>query len=175
MLRIVAPRYFVPMGGEYRMLVLHARLAFELGMPEEDVFVVENGQVLEFAGHGARLAEEVPGGYVYVDGLGVGDIGQVVLRDRNYLARDGFLVVVVTIDGQSRELARPPEVMTRGFVYERDAAELLAEIGEEVKRIAIRDHGGHDVLTNDLRNGLAGFIYERTKRRPMVLPLVIEV
>jgi ribonuclease J len=175
MLRLVAPRYFVPMGGEYRMLLLHGRLAQELGMSDEDVFVIENGQVLEFAGHGARRAEEVPGGYIYVDGLGVGDIGQVVLRDRHHLARDGFLVVVVAIDGHSGELARAPEVMTRGFVYHRDAADLLAQITEHVATVVTATHGAHDVVADSIRESLAGFIYERTKRRPMVLPMVIEV
>lgn len=175
MLRLISPRYFVPMGGEYRMLVLHGNLAQEVGMPEEDVFIVENGEVLEFAGHGARRAEEVPGGYIYVDGLGVGDIGQVVLRDRNHLARDGFLVVVVAIDAQSGQLARGPEVMTRGFVYQRDAGEMLADITDHVTKVVEAAHGAHDVLADRLRESLSAFIYERTKRRPMVMPMVIEV
>jgi ribonuclease J len=175
MLRIIAPRYFVPNGGEYRMLVLHGAIARELGMPEEDIFIVENGQVLEFAGHGARRAEEVPGGYVYVDGLSVGDVGNVVLRDRNYLAKDGFLVIVVAIDAQSRELIRPPEVMTRGFVYQRDATDLLSDISDHVQAVVAAAHGAHDVLADEIRERLGAFIYERTKRRPMVLPMVIEV
>jgi ribonuclease J len=175
MLRLTAPRYFVPVGGEYRMLVLHGRLAEELGMPAEDIFVIENGQVLEFAGHGARRAEEVPGGYVYVDGLGVGDIGQVVLRDRHHLARDGFLVVVVAIDGQTGELTREPEVMTRGFVYLREAGDIIQDISTHVAEVVRAAHGAHDVLADDIRDSLARFIYDRTKRRPMVMPMVIEV
>ncbi len=164
-----------PTGGEYRMLVLHGRLGPGAGHGR-------GGHLRhrERPGAGVRrpwraMGDEVPGGYVYVDGLGVGDIGQVVLRDRHHLARDGFVVVVAAIDGHTGELARPAEVMTRGFVYQRDAAGLLTEIGEQVSRIIIKSHGGHDVLADDLRDGLASFIFERTKRRPMVLPMVIEV
>jgi ribonuclease J len=175
MLRLIAPRYFVPMGGEYRMLVLHGAIAQELGMPEEDIFVIENGQVLEFAGHGARRAEEVPGGFVYVDGLGVGDIGQVVLRDRHHLARDGFLVVVVAINSHTGELVREPEVMTRGFVYLRESSDLMDDIARHVEEVVARDHGAHDVVADDIRDSLSSYIFERTKRRPMVMPMVIEV
>jgi ribonuclease J len=177
MLRLVAPRYFVPMGGEYRMLVLHADLARELGMPTEDVFVIENGEVLAFDGRGAWLGDPVPGGYVYVDGLGVGDIGQVVLRDRNHLARDGFVVVVVAIDGQTGALARPPEVLTRGFVYLREAGELIEEMRQHLVEVVQQTHvpHAHDVLSDRIRDDLAGFIYDRTRRRPMVLPVVLEV
>lgn len=175
MLRLVAPRYFVPMGGEYRMLVLHARLAVELGMPPEDVIVLENGQVLELDGRQAIVAEEVPGGYVYVDGLGVGDIGQVVLRDRHHLARDGFVVVVAAIDDRTGELASAPEVLTRGFVYLPIASDLIEDLRDQVAAIVEDAHGAHDVLTERLRDQLGQTIYDATKRRPMVIPLVVEV
>lgn len=175
MLRLVAPRYFVPMGGEYRMLVLHARVAAELGMPPEDVLVVENGQVLEFDGSSAGVCAEVPGEYVYVDGLGVGDIGQVVLRDRHHLARDGFVVVVVALDGRSGALATPPEVLTRGFVYLPSSGDLIDDLRSRVVALVEEAHGARDVLPDRLRDGLGQAIYEATKRRPMVIPLVVQV
>ncbi len=175
MLRLISPRYFVPNGGEYRMLVLHAGLAEELGMRAEDIFVIENGQVLELDGQSARLGEEVDGGLVYVDGLGVGDVGQVVLRDRHHLARDGFVVVVVAIEAKTGKLAREPEVLTRGFVYLREASGLIEDMRHFVVELVEQTHGAHDVISDDIRDELGRFIYKRTKRRPMVLPMVLEV
>jgi len=175
MLRLVAPRYFVPVGGEYRMLVLHGRLAEELGMAPEDVLVIENGQVLEFDGMSARVVGEVPGGYVYVDGLGVGDIGQVVLRDRHHLARDGFVVVVVAVDAHTGALASSPEVLTRGFVYLPEAADLIDHLRDRVAALVAEAHGAHDVLHERLRDALGQEIYDATKRRPMVMPMVVRV
>jgi ribonuclease J len=175
MLRITSPRYFVPAGGEYRMLVLHGNLAQELGMSEEDIFVIENGQVLELDGRSAKVTEEVDGGYVYVDGLGVGDIGHLVLRDRHHLARDGFVVVVVAIDSQDGELVSRPEVLTRGFVYVKEASDLLDEMSEYVAEIVGDLNGSHDIVNDEIRERLGRFIYERTKRRPMVVPVVLEV
>ncbi len=175
LLKLVSPRYFVPAGGEYRMLVLHAELAEALGMPAEDVFVVESGEVVELDGNGARRAGTVPGGYIYVDGLGVGDIGEVVLRDRNHLARDGFLVVVVAVDRQTSGLAREPEILTRGFVFLPEAGELIAELRAHVAELVMQEHGSHDALIGRIRGGLADLVNKRTGRRPMVLPVVIDV
>jgi ribonuclease J len=175
MLRLVAPRFFVPMGGEYRMLVLHARLATDLGMEPGDVLVAENGQVVEVDAGSISVVGEVAGGYVYVDGLGVGDIGQVVLRDRHHLARDGFVVVVAAVDAQTRALASEPEILTRGFVYLPAAADLIEDLRAKVGDIVEDVHGSHDLLTNRLRDDLGQAIYDATKRRPMVIPLVVEV
>ncbi len=175
MLRLVAPRYFMPIGGEYRMLVLHAELAKELGMPAQNVFILENGQVLELDGASVHLGETVPGGYVYVDGLGVGDVGQVVLRDRHHLARDGFVVVVLAVDAASHELARPPEVLTRGFVYEPESGEILEGMRERLEELVAQAHGAHDLLADRVRDELGRYIHARTRRRPMVLPVVLDV
>ncbi len=175
MLRLISPRYFIPAGGEYRMLKLHGELAVELGMPREDVFIIENGQVLEFDGKTARLGEEVEGGYVYVDGLGVGDVGQLVLRDRNHLARDGFVVVVVALERRSGRLARDPEVLTRGFVYLKEASELIDSMVSHVAGLVDEMHGSPDAVGEQIREQVARYIYERTKRRPMVLPVILEV
>jgi ribonuclease J len=175
MLKLVSPRYFVPAGGEYRMLVLHGELAQDLGMAPEDVFVIESGQVLEFDGQGVRRAGEVPGGYIYVDGLGVGDIGEAVLRDRHHLASDGFVVVVVAINRQTSELAREIEVLTRGFVFLPEAGDLVEEIRSYVAGLVSEERGSHDALVGRIRNGLGDLLNRRTKRRPMVMPMVIEV
>jgi ribonuclease J len=175
MLRLIRPRYFVPNGGEYRMLVLHGLLARELGMPAEDILVIENGQVLEFDGSSAVRGEEVPGGYVYVDGLGVGDVGNVVLRDRRHLSRDGFVVVVVSVSNQSGEMVAPPEVLSRGFVYLPTASELFDDMTEEVAGIVAEVHGDHSLMNSRIADGLGRYILERTGRRPMVLPVVVEV
>ena len=175
MLKLTAPRYFIPAGGEYRMLALHAEMARELGMPADDVFVIESGEVLEFDGQGVQRTGEVPGGYIYVDGLGVGDIGEVVLRDRHHLARDGFVVVVVAVDRQTAGLAREVEILTRGFVFLPEAGELIEEMRAYVAGLVAEEHGSHDALMGRIRNGLGDLVYQRTKRRPMVLPTVIDV
>jgi ribonuclease J len=175
LLRLTAPRYFVPNGGEYRMLVLHGQLAQELGMPEDDIGVVENGQVLEFDGRTMRRGEEVPGGYVYVDGLGVGDIGNVVLRDRHHLARDGFVVVVVAVSSQTGELVGMPEILTRGFVYLPESEDLIDGMREHVASLVEETHGSHDMLTDRMRDDLGKYVLGRTKRRPMIMPLVFDV
>lgn len=175
MLKLVAPRYFIPAGGQYRMLALHAELAESLGMPREDILVVESGQVVAFDGHGARRAETVPGGYIYVDGLGVGDIGEVVLRDRHHLARDGFIVVVVAIDRQASTLVREVEILTRGFVYLPESSHILDELRAYVATLVEAEHGSHDTLGGRIRSGLGELVLKRTGRRPMVMPMIIDV
>jgi ribonuclease J len=175
MLALVRPRYFVPVGGEYRMLVLHGRLARELGMSEDNILVIENGQVLEFDESGVRRGVEVPGGYVYVDGLGVGDVGSVVLRDRRHLANDGFVVAVVAVSNQTGGLATPPEILTRGFVFAAEAGDLLAEMTNTVAAVAAAAHGDHALMNERIANEVGALVYARTGRRPMVLPVVVEV
>jgi ribonuclease J len=175
LLRLIRPRYFVPNGGEYRMLVLHGQLALELGMPEEDILIIENGQILEFDGSSARRGGEVAGGYVYVDGLGIGDVGSVVLRDRQLLARDGFVVVVVPVSNQTGTLAGGPEVLTRGFVYSPTSTDLIQDMTDEVVAVVAEVHGDHSLLNTRIADRLGRYILERTGRRPMVLPVVVPV
>jgi ribonuclease J len=175
MLRLTKPRYFVPIGGEYRMLVLHGGLARELGMPEDRILIVENGQVLEFDAQGVRLGDEVPGGYVYVDGLGVGDVGNVVLRDRRHLASDGFVVPVVAVSNQTGGLASAPEILTRGFVFAAEAGGLLDDMAATVVSVAAAAHGDHALMNDRIANELGALIHARTGRRPMILPVVVEV
>jgi ribonuclease J len=172
MINLVKPKHFMPIHGEYRHLVLHGRLAEDLDVNE--VFVVENGQVIEFENGVGRQAERVPGGYVFVDGLSIGEVDHVVLRDRHHLAKDGFVVVVLTVDELTGELIQDPDIITRGFVYSKNAEELIDEAKLRVKKVL---HAGMhaDSAQSRIKDTVSQFFYERTKRRPMVLPLVIEV
>ncbi len=182
MLALLKPRYVVPVHGEYRMLVEHARLAVSMGTPQENVIVAQDGDIIEAsAKDGIRVVDHVPSGNVYVDGLGVGDVGQVVLRDRKALSQDGILVVVVTVNAETGEPIGGPDIISRGFVYERESEELMDAARARVINALrqARQARGHTAdwgfLKNKVRDTLSEFIYERLKRRPMVLPLVVEV
>ncbi len=180
MLGLVRPRYFVPVHGEYRHLVLHARIAAECGVPAENVYVIEDGQSLEFGKFGkddtvvARLGEQLPVGHVFVDGLGVGDVGNVVLRDRRHLSQDGFLVCVVAIDEVDGEIIYGPEIISRGFVYIRDSEDLISRARDVVETL-LKKRVPVQVLENKIRDALTTFTYKEMGRRPMILPLVMEV
>lgn len=176
LLNIIRPKFFVPIHGELRHLTRHAQLAHELGMPLENTFVVENGYVLEFDRESGSVSQRVPGGYVFVDGSGVGDIGPAVLRDREILARDGFVVVIVQRDVETGQLRRPPVIISRGFVFLRDSEELLAEASNRIQDLVTSSP--HEIklraLEDEIRALLADFFYSETKRRPMVIPVATE-
>lgn len=174
MINLIKPRFFVPIHGDYRHLVLHAQMAQQLGIPAKNIFVIESGQVLEFDGNEGWLGEEVAGGYVFVDGLGVGDVGQVVLRDRQHLSRDGFLIAVVAVDEKTGELLAEPDIISRGFVYMREAEDLIEQAKEQVV-IALEKSTSPAVVSTKIKETLSEFLYEQTRRRPMILPMVIEV
>jgi ribonuclease J len=182
MLALLRPRYVVPVHGEYRMLAQHGQLAVKMGVPAENVVVAQDGDVIEASADGGiHVVDHVPYGNVYVDGSGVGDIGQVVLRDRRVLSRDGILVVVVTVDSETGEPLAGPDIISRGFVYERESEELL-ESARAVVTNAISKHTqgrGHSAdwnfIKNKIRDTLGEFLYEQIRRRPMILPLVVEV
>jgi ribonuclease J len=184
MLQLVRPRHFVPVHGKYRHLVLHARLAEENGVPKPSVYIIEDGQTLEFGHFGgdngsngvvtARLGEKLPTGHVFVDGLGVGDVGNVVLRDRRHLSQDGFLVCVVAIDEVDGEIIYGPEIISRGFVYIRDSEDLINRARDVVENL-LKKRVPTQVLENKIRDALTTFTYKEMGRRPMVLPLVMEV
>ncbi|MSQ35570.1 MAG: ribonuclease J [Dehalococcoidia bacterium] len=175
--RLVRPKHFIGIHGEYRHLVLHRLLALQLGMAEEDAFAITDGDVLEIDENGARLAGRVPAEYVYVDGLGIGDVDHIVLRDRAHLASDGMVVVVVAVDRQRGELTRPPEVMSHGFVGPEEEPAML----EGVRRVVTAALGGehHPVdwtgVREALKDDVARYLYEQTRRRPLVLPVTVEV
>jgi ribonuclease J len=165
LINLVKPKHFVPIHGELRHLHIHASLARELGIPAERVAVVENGNVVEFDDSGMRVSERVPGGYVFVDGTGVGDIGPDVVREREALARDGIVLVNLSMDCHSGQLTEEPEIITRGFIITRDANELLAGMSKLACEAVKRGNGN---LREDLQHTLSSYIYNETKRRPMI-------
>jgi ribonuclease J len=165
LLHLVKPKYLVPIHGELRHLRQHETLAREVGVPAENITVVENGQVLELQNGELRLGERIPGGYVFVDGSGVGDVGPSVMREREALARDGIVLVNLLVDKQSGRLLDEPEVLTRGFVHTQDANKLLAEARQKISELASRANGN---LEDDLQQMLKSFLYNETKRRPTI-------
>jgi ribonuclease J len=179
MLSLLRPKFFVPVHGEYRMLVLHAKLAYSLGIPEENIIVAEDGDMVEVTADRIRLGDHTASGNVFVDGLSVGDVGHIVLRDRKVLSQDGILMAVLTVDKETGRPLAGPDIVTRGFVYMRDAEELLESARERV--IASFDnlngHRGSDwaFVKDKIKYTLSEFLYEKTHRRPMILPIVMEV
>lgn len=179
MLNLVKPKFFVPVHGEFRHLIKHANLAKEVGVAKENIFVAENGQVLEFKKNSARISGRVTAGRVLVDGLGVGDVGNIVLRDRKQLSQDGILIVVVTINKESGLVVAGPDIVSRGFVYVRESEELMDEAKEKVKA-ALQKCEEKGVtewasIKSNVRDVISKYLYEKTRRRPMILPIIMEV
>ena len=179
MLGLTRPKHFIPMHGEFRMQVQHGRLAIETGVAPDNVFIIENGTPIEIAADGtARRGQPVPAGYVFVDGLSVGDVGEIVLRDRRALANDGIFMIVVTVDKQTGNVIGRPEIITRGFVHLNERDPIMGEALERVLA-AIDTPGDHiseiGLLKTQIKDGVSRFLYEQTKRRPMVFPVVVEV
>jgi ribonuclease J len=179
MLGLTKPRYFIPIHGEFRMQVQHGRLAIETGVDPANVFIIENGTPIEIMADGsARRGQPVPAGYVFVDGLSVGEVGEVVLRDRRALATDGIFMVVVTVDKQTGSVIGRPEVITRGFVHLNESDPIMEEAITRVVA-AIDNPGDHisevALLKSQIKEGVSRYLYEQTKRRPMVFPVVVEV
>jgi ribonuclease J len=179
MIHLLRPRYVVPVHGEYRHLVLNARLAHSVGVPTDRVLVGENGSVFEFRNGEGRVAGHEEVGNVLVDGLGVGDVGAVVLRDRQHLARDGVLIVLVALDRQTGRWVQGPEVISRGFVYQRGSEELIEAVKEQARQAVdrCRKQGQTEfgAVRSEIREQVSRFVYDRTGRQPMVLPLLVEV
>ena len=178
MLNLTKPRTFIPIHGEFRMLVQHGRLAAEVGVAPENIFIIENGQSIEFLPDGtSRRGPRVEAGYVFVDGLSVGEVGDVVLRDRRALANDGMFLIVVTVDKQTGNLIGKPEIVTRGFVAEPDEKLVAGAIDRLTQ--AINTPGDHlsevALLKQQIKDAVSQYLYERTRRRPMVFPVVVEV
>ncbi|HUG30399.1 MAG TPA: ribonuclease J [Candidatus Limnocylindria bacterium] len=179
MLNLVRPRYFIPMHGEFRMLVHHGRLAVDTGVSPENVFIIENGVPIEFWADGsARRGQPVPAGYLFVDGLSVGEVGEFVLRDRRALANDGIFMIVVTVDKQTGAVLGQPEIITRGFVHGNEQDPIFAEAIRRVLE-AVENPGDHiseiALLKSQIKDAVSRYLFEQTKRRPMVFPVVVEV
>jgi ribonuclease J len=175
LINLTNPRYFMPVHGELRHLRAHAKLGMQSGIPAENIFVVENGFVIEADKNGVRLGERVPGGYVFVDGSGVGDIGPAVIRDREELARDGFLVVICNVNAKSGELMAEPEIISRGFVYLRDSADLMSLIRNTVTESLGSTTGQNGKRKDKLQESLGRVLYNETRRRPMIIPVIHEL
>ncbi len=175
LIHLIRPRYFVPIHGELRHLTRHARIAQEMGIPAGNTMVVENGYVLEFDGESGRIGERVPGGYVFVDGSGVGDIGPVVMRDREILGSAGFVVAVIKLDGKTGQPAGRPEIISRGFVYVRESAELIERAQDKILEVIGKGDLGRAAMADKVRDELGQFLYDETKRRPMIMPVILEV
>jgi ribonuclease J len=179
MLNLLRPRYVVPIHGEMRHLVTYSKLAQGLGIPKENIFLVDNGFVVELNSDIAEVMGKVPAGQVFVDGLSVGGVGHVVIRDRQLLARDGILLVVVTMDKQSGQVVAGPDIVTRGFVYAAEAGALLDETKDRVKAALSHRDGATtpdwNYLNKKIRDTVSQYLYDQTKRRPMVLPVVMEI
>lgn len=176
---LIRPRFFMPVHGEYRHLIKHKKLAESLGMPKENILVAENGSVVEVTPNSIAITGKVTAGKVLVDGLGVGDIGNIVLRDRRQLSQDGILIVVITVDKQHCSVMAGPDIVSRGFVYVRESEKLMDEARDKVQVVLQRCEDSHitewAMIKSSVRETLSRFLYEKTRRRPMILPIIMEV
>lgn len=179
MLTLMKPKYFMPVHGEYRMLYKHRELAEAVGVSVENIYIMKNGEVLEITDKEASQTKRVHSGHTFVDGLGVGEVGNITLRDRKVLSEEGIVVMVVTINERTGELVSNPDVISRGFAYRRDVEEVMKElqgvIGEKVEELRRPNQKQSKVIQNTLKKATEQLIYMETKKRPMVLPIVIEV
>ncbi|MCC2084285.1 Zn-dependent hydrolase [Staphylococcus sp. HMSC068D08] len=179
MLNIMKPEYFIPVQGEFKMQIAHAKLANETGVAPEKIFLVEKGDVMHYDGKDMTLSEKVTSGNVLIDGIGVGDVGNIVLRDRHLLAEDGIFIAVVTLDPKHRRIAAGPEIQSRGFVYVRESEELLKEAEEKVREIVEAGLQEKRIewseIKQNMRDQISKLLFESTKRRPMIIPVISEI
>jgi ribonuclease J len=176
---LTRPKFFIPVHGEYKHLVKHAQIAYSMGMPESNVIIGEIGNVIETDGVSMRVVSQVPAGRVMVDGLGVGDVGSIVLRDRKHLAQDGLIIVVIGIERTTNMIVSGPDIISRGFVYVRESEELMEEarqlLMDTLQHCSTQELKEWGTLKNKLRDVLSDYIYGKTKRSPMILPIIMEV
>ena len=174
MISLVRPKFFVPIHGEYRHLVLHAQLAEQVGVPHENIIIVESGNVLEVTPQSVQVVDTISEDYVFVDGRGVGDVGQVVLRDRKLLVENGFLMAVVTLDSATGRVLAGPEIVSRGFVYVPESEKLLERARQQVMKVVERG-GSRTAIARRIRDALTRLAYQEVGRRPVIVPVVLEV
>ena len=176
---LVHPRYAIPVHGEYKHLIAQAKIARELGIDKERIFILQSGDVLEMSEESAEVTGKVPVGDILVDGLGVGDVGNIVLRDRQHLAEDGIMIVVLSLDGATDQLVSGPDIVSRGFVYVRESDELMEEahvvVSEAVNGCLDRGISDWGKLKSAIKDSLGDYVWKKTKRRPMILPIIMEV
>ena len=176
---LVKPKFFIPVHGEYRQLMAHSQTAKKMGIPSENIFIMKNGRVLELNENEAKLTTTVPSGKILVDGLGVGDVGNIVLRDRQHLSQDGLIIIVMTMESGSGEIVSGPDVISRGFVYVRESENLMDDvkrvIREEIRKFEDNNITDWSTIKSTLKDNLREFIFQKTKRNPMILPIIMEV
>ena len=178
-LALTRPKYFMPVHGEHRHLIKHSELAQNMGIDPKNIFIGDIGKVLEISAKGARFSGTVPSGKILIDGLSVGDVGSVVLRDRKHLAQDGLIAVIITLDGTSGQMMTNPEIVTRGFVYVKESEDMMSDLKNAAKsaleRCAYEDVHDWATLKSSVKKDVSNLIYAKTKRSPMILPIITEV
>ena len=179
MMALTKPKYFIPVHGEYRMLRVHAGMAEKMGIPPKNIFISDIGRPIELTATGGRLANPVPAGKVLVDGLGVGDVGTAVLRDRKHLSQDGLIVVVVTLERATGRVLAGPDIISRGFIYVKEAEDLIEKLrrlcADSVQRCLDGKIRDWSTIKTTLKNDVSDYLYRATKRSPMILPVITEV
>lgn len=178
-LALAKPKYFIPVHGEYRQLIAHSETAQSMGIDKENVIMLQNGRILEINEAGAELTGTVTNGRVLVDGLGVGDVGSIVLRDRQHLSQDGLIVIVLTMDSATGEVVAGPDVISRGFVYVRESENLMDDVKSvvrhEIKKCEDKGIRDWTTIKSNVRENLRDYIFTKTKRNPMIIPIIMEV
>lgn len=179
MLTLMKPKYFIPIHGEYRMLHHHRSLAESVGVKRNNIFIIKNGDVVDILQSEAIQSRRIPAGNIYVDGMGIGDVGNIVLRDRKQLAEDGMLVIVITINKMERKIISGPDTISRGFVYARDSESLLKEVNQivmsSINELLDENKLQWGVMKQNIKKSLGQFLFTKTKRKPMILPIIIEI
>jgi ribonuclease J len=180
MIRLLNPKYFVPIHGNHFLLVYNGRVASSLGMSKDKIFIADNGQVMEFKqGEGVLTKTKLPTDYVFVDGLGVSDETNVVVRDRQVLAEDGMVVIIATVDSKTGKLIQNPDIISRGFVFLKSHKELIEDMRHRVKKLIVESDpttwADTNYIRNKIRDYVGQFLFTKTEKRPMILPVVIEV
>ena len=178
MLNMMKPKYFIPIQGEYKMLIAHSKLAQQVGLQKSQIFIADKGDVVEYKGGKVRMSGRVTAGNVLIDGIGIGDVGNIVLRDRKLLSQDGIFIVVVTLNRKQKKIASGPEMISRGFVYVRESEELMDESAKLVRKVVekyvTRETFEWNNIKQEIRDTLNSYLFQQTKRRPMIIPIIME-
>ncbi|GKW44856.1 ribonuclease J [Planococcus sp. NCCP-2050] len=178
MLNMMKPKYFIPIQGEYKMLIAHSKLAQQVGMHKSDIFIADKGDIVEYKDGKVRMSGRVTAGNVLIDGIGIGDVGNIVLRDRKLLSQDGIFIVVVTLNRKEKKIASGPEMISRGFVYVRESEQLMEESTQLVRKVVekyvIKDAFEWNNIKQEIRDTLNSYLFQQTKRRPMIIPIIME-